>query len=164
MNKTDFIGKLTNGRANWDALIARIPEELMIVQGVGGGEWTIKDLIAHNNWNELEMVRMLQQRDLYTGSDVPWELSNDDRNRILFERDRDLPFETVLADDSELREVLLNEAAKLEDADLNDPGKFAHMPPDWVPWQIIAGCTFNHYPEHIEVIENWLSETEGRKA
>lgn len=144
-------------RSEWEATLAAIPQERMTEPGVGGEEWTVKDVIAHNTWNELEMVKMLGKRDLSTGSDDLWMMSNDDRNRVLFERDRDLPLEKVLAEADEVRESLLKEVERLEDADLNDPRRFASMPEEWVPWQIIAGCTFTHYPEHVEAVEEWLS-------
>ena len=160
MNRAHFMEALHKGRAEWDALLAEIPRERMAEPGVGGGEWTVKDLIAHNTWNELEMVKMLQNRDLSTGSDDLWMLSNDERNQTLFERDRDLPLDTVLAEAEEVRTKLLRETEKVEDADLNDPRRFANMPDDWVPWQIIAGCTFTHYPEHIAAIKAWIASDE----
>ena len=143
-------------RGEWDGLLAGIPKERMTEPGVGGGEWTVKDVIAHNTWNELEMVKMLEARDLSTGSDDLWMMTNDERNQALFERDRALPLNRVLAEAEEVREALFREAEKLEDADLTDPRRFANMPEDWVPWQIIAGCTFAHYPEHVETVREWL--------
>ncbi|MGA7733722.1 MAG: DinB family protein [Chloroflexia bacterium] len=143
-------------RGEWDDLLAGIPKERMTEPGVGGDGWTVKDVIAHNTWNELEMVKMLGARDLSTGSDELWMMTNDERNQALFERDRDLSLDRVLAEAEEVREGLFREVEKLEDADLNDPGRFANMPEDWVPWQIIAGCTFAHYPEHVETVREWL--------
>ena len=156
MNKAEFMEKLRQARTEWEAVIGRIPQEQMTIPGVGGGDWTVKDVIAHNTWNELEMVKMLRNRDLSTGSDDLWMLSNDERNQVLYERDRELPLDRVLTEAEEVGKALMEEAEKLEDADLNDPHRFANMPDDWIPWQIIAGCTFTHYPEHVEAIREWL--------
>ncbi len=156
MNRAEFLEALYKRRAEWDDLLAGIPQEWMTEPGVDGGEWTVKDVITHNTWNELEMVKMLRARDFNTGSEDLWLMSNDQRNRVLFERDRDLPLDRVLAEAGEVRDTLFQEVEKIEDADLNDPGRYTNMPEDWVPWKIIAGCTFRHYPEHIETIRTWL--------
>ena len=157
MNKTEFMEALKTGRAEWEALIGQIPQEQMTRPGIDGGEWTVKDVIAHNTWNELEMVKLLRGRDLSTGSDDLWMMGNDERNQVLFERDRDLPLDRVLAEAEEVRDALFREAEKLEDADLNDARRFVNMPEGWIPWEVIAGCTFTHYPEHLEAIKTWLA-------
>jgi hypothetical protein len=156
MNKSEFMHKLKTARAEWESLIEQIPRDQMTMPGIDGSEWSVKDVIAHNTWNELEMVKLLRNRDLATGSDDLWAMSNDERNHVLFERDRHLPLDRVLAEAEEVGKALLEEAAKLEDADLNDPHRFKNMPEGWIPWQIIAGCTFFHYPEHIAAIKKWI--------
>ena len=31
----------------------------------------------------------------------------------------------------------------------------------WVPWRIIAGCSFMHYPDHVTAIREWLIRRGG---
>jgi hypothetical protein len=37
---------------------------------------------------------------------------------------------------------------ELADDDLLHASHFREMPSDWIPWQVIASNTFEHYPVH----------------
>jgi hypothetical protein len=32
---------------------------------------------------------------------------------------------------------------------LHDPGRFTDMPPDWLPWDLLAQNTYEHYQDHL---------------
>ena len=59
------------------------------------GKWSVKDLVAHITWSESEMVGVLAGRAL-VGSDL-WSLTNDERNEIVYQQNRDRPLDEVLA-------------------------------------------------------------------
>src|SRR5579872_989236 len=107
MDQTTFINNLIDTRALWDALIARIDEQWMLEPGVEG-KWSVKDIIAHILWNELEMVPLIQTRSLI-GSDL-WNLPQDERNEAVYQLYRDTPLSNILGQEREAYTQLLQEA------------------------------------------------------
>ena len=125
----------------------------MIQPGVVG-EWSIKDLVAHITWHEREMVGVLKARAL-VGSDL-WDLPQHKRNAIIFEENHHRPLREVFAESQDVHQELVEELLKLSDEDLNDPGRFADMPADWIPWDLIAGNTYIHYQDHLKDLHEWF--------
>ena len=161
MNHKTFMTKLRHGRAAWEATIAKIPQTRLTEPALAGG-WSVKDVIAHVTWFEEEMVAVIEARAL-VGSEL-WLLPADERNRAIYEEQRERPLADILAGSERAGRQLLQQADALTEEELINPARFKDMPPDWVPWQIIAGNSFNHYPDHIADMEAWLSalaSTEG---
>jgi uncharacterized protein (TIGR03083 family) len=161
MTKAQFLDLLRVSRAEWDALLARVPEDRMSAPGVAGG-WSVKDVIAHITWHEREMLGVLQAHAL-VGSDL-WDLPLDERNAIIYAQNRDRPLAEVLAESRAVYPQLLAAAQALTEADLTDPGRFANMPGDWVPWQLLAENTYTHYRDHIPAMRAWLEQESGPGA
>lgn len=158
MNKADFLEALQKGYVEWEAVLAQVGEARMVEPGVEG-EWSVKDVIAHNTWNEQEMVRLLQEHALKPSeTDRLWQMPTDERNAEIYEQYRNKPLPAVLAEAKQVHEQLWEAAQTLDDEDLNDPSRFPGMPADWQPWRIIVGCSFTHYPEHIKSIRTWLGK------
>lgn len=157
MEKSTFLEKLQTTRAEWEALLNKVGEERMLQPGATG-EWSVKDVIAHIMWSEREMIGVCQARAL-VGSDL-WEMTDDERNPIMVSWYRDSSLQDVLKEEQQVYANLLVELQKLSDDDLNDPQHFRDMPPAWIPWQVIAGCSFKHYQDHMPDIRAWL-ETLG---
>jgi len=156
MTKAVFMDLLRQGRAAWDALIAQVDEARMTEPGVEG-EWSVKDILAHVTWYEREMVGVLQARAL-VGSDL-WNLPLEARNAGVFEQIRRRPLADVLAESQPVFEQLMAGLQTMTDDDLNEAGRFAEMPPDWLPWQVIASNTYEHYPDHIQPVRAWLEKS-----
>jgi hypothetical protein len=155
VNKSMFLDTLHAGRAQWEALLAQVGEARMLQPGVAG-EWSIKDIIAHVTWGERETVEVLQARAL-VGSDL-WNLPQDDRNAVVFAENRDRPLHEVLAEAQQVHAQLLEALVALSEEDLTDPRRFRNMPANWIPWQIIAGCSYEHYRQHTPSIRAWLDQ------
>ena len=155
MDKTVFINTLKQSRAEWEALLAQVDEERMLQPGAAG-KWSVKDVIVHVTWSEREMVPIMSTREL-VGSEL-WELSDDERNEIVYQQNRDRPLQEILQEEQQAYADLLEAAQALSDEDLNDPHRFKQMPDGWVPWQIIAGCSFKHYQDHVPSIREWLAQ------
>ena len=152
---------IEQGWAEWEAILADVDRERMEQPGVVSN-WSVKDLVAHNMWNEREMLTMVCDHALLpTETDRLWMMSNDERNEELYQLYKDRPLDELLEEDRRVHRQLMEAMEALDDADMVDPSRFPGMPGDWVPWEIIAGCTFKHYPEHIRSIRAWL---EGIKA
>jgi hypothetical protein len=164
MDKDEFMLKFYAARSEWDAMLAEVGTERMLQPGVTGEGWTVKDVIAHNTWNEREVAEMLRTHSMATpGADL-WRFpGNDERNHAIYEMYRDQPLSQVLADARQVYDDLVRQLERVSDEDLNDPTRFRDMPTDWIPWQVMAGCTFRHYPEHISDVNRWLATKEGKQ-
>ncbi len=154
MDKATFIETLHTGRAEWEALLAEVGEARMLQPGAAG-EWSVKDVIAHVMWSEREMVGVMQAHAL-VGSDL-WDLPEDERNAVVFAEQRDQPLHDVLTEEQQVYAQFLEAVQALSDEDFTDPHRFREMPEQWLPWQILAGCSFAHYRQHTPSIRAWLS-------
>ena len=159
MTGAKFLDSLRSGRAEWEALLAQIGADRMTQPGVEG-DWSIKDIIAHVTWHEREMVGVLRARALI-GSEL-WNLPTDERNAAIFEQNKDRALDDVLQESRQMFPQLLELAAGLSDEELNDPRRFSEMPEEWTPWELVAGNSYTHYPDHIASIRAWLDRTETR--
>lgn len=155
MEKATFMETLRTTRAEWERLLDEIGEERMTQAGATG-EWSVKDVIAHIMWSEREMIGVCQSHAL-VGSEL-WEMTADERNPIVVSWYRQSPLQAVFREEREVYAGLVAELEKLTDEDLNDARRFRAMPPDWLPWQIIAGCSFKHYRDHMPALRAWLDQ------
>lgn len=154
MDKATFLETLRAERAEWESLLTEIGEEHMLLAGATGA-WSVKDVIAHIMWSEREMVGVCQARAL-VGSDL-WAMTDDERNPIVVAEYRARSLQDVLSEERQVYAQLLAEVEKLSDEDLNDARRFREMPSNLLPWQVIAGCSFKHYRDHIEPLRAWLT-------
>ena len=140
-------------RDEWNTLIACVSERQMdeIVEEDGR---RLKDVVAHVTWFEREMEELLRTRKL-VGSKL-WGLPPSERNAAIHEMNRDRAVEDILAEAATVHAELEVAVAGLVDDDLNNPARFENMPSDWVPWQIIAQNTWEHYEAHAEDIRRRL--------
>lgn len=157
MTKADVIDKMQAGHRQWEALIAQVPRERMTEPGVMG-EWSVKDIIAHVTWGEAEITEVFRRHAL-VGSDL-WNLPQDERNAAMVAASRAHSLDDVLAEAERSYPALLAAVQALDgDDDLNDAARYTDMPPHWRPWQLIAGNTYDHYPDHIPAIRAWLNRS-----
>ncbi len=157
VDKAGFIDQVRQARLRWEALLAQLNEARMLQPGVDG-DWSVKDIIAHITWHEREMVQVLQARTL-VGSDL-WDLPLDQRNRAIYEMNSDLSLEEAQVQAAEVYRLLLQELEGLSEDELNNPGRFAGMPPDWQPWQLFAENTYQHYQDHTRDVQIWMKANE----
>jgi uncharacterized protein (TIGR03083 family) len=154
MNKTEWLDTLQAERAQWNALLAQVDEARMTQPGAVG-EWSVKDVIAHVTWFEREMVGVLRTHAL-VGSEL-WNLPHDERNAAIYEQNRDRALSEVLAEARAVYDQLLVGMQSLAEEDLHDPQRFAEMPADWIPWQVIAGNCYEHYRQHTPGLCDWMA-------
>jgi hypothetical protein len=153
MSQSKMLELLQRDHQEWVALLAEVGRQRMTVPGLPGG-WSVQDVIAHISWFEREMVGMLKARAL-VGSEL-WNLPQDERNGQIYQENKDRPLEDVLGEAQLVFEQLLQEVAALPVENLNDPALFPGMPADWVPWEIIAQNSYEHYQHHVGAIRKWL--------
>jgi len=150
MDKPTFLEKLRTSRARWEAALARLDQSQMETPGKAG-PWSVKDIIAHLIWFEREMVGLLNARAL-VGSAL-WNLPQDERNAAIYAENRQRPLYQVLAEAPKVYRQMLAGVEGLSDEELNDPKRFINMPEDWVPWEILAQNSYEHYDAHLPDIE-----------
>jgi hypothetical protein len=144
-------------RAEWEAVLARVPRERLTEPGLPGG-WSVKDVLAHMTWGMHEGVGMMRAKRL-VGSDL-WKLDDDRRNAIVVDESRARSLEEILADYQSTSADYMRELARLTDTELNDPALWPEMPPDWRPWRIIYDP--KHYAHHARDLGDWLERSSGR--
>ena len=155
MDTVTFSSALQQKRAAWEALLAQLDEQRMLQSGIEG-TWSVKDLIAHISWYEREMVPVIRLR-VFTGSEW-WELPVDARNEMIYQQSRQRPLQEIVEEGQRSYTELLEAVQSLNDEDLNNPHRFRDMPEDWVPWQIFAGNSFEHYQEHLPTLHKWVTD------
>ena len=143
-------------RAEWEAVLARVPRERLTEPGLPGG-WSVKDVLAHMTWGMHEGIGVMRAKRL-VGSDL-WKLDDDGRNAVVVEQSRARSLEDILADYESTSGDYMKELAGLTDDELNDPALWPEMRPDWRPWRIVYDP--KHYAHHARDLRDWLDLTSG---
>ncbi|MCP5099099.1 MAG: ClbS/DfsB family four-helix bundle protein [Chloroflexi bacterium] len=150
MDRKTFLANIQQSRHEWDELLKTVAPNKMSEPILTGG-YALKDIIAHIAWYENEMVTLINGR-LLAGSDL-WLLPHDQRNQAIYDANRERPLAELLTHAQTTYTAFLQAATTLTDAELNDAAHFKEMPPDWIPWQLIADSAYNHYHHHIPEIK-----------
>jgi len=153
MDKTTLIQTLRNEHEQWQTLLAQISEERMVQPGVAG-EWSVKDIIAHVMWYERETVGILQQR-AFVGSPL-WNVSLEERNAAMVAESRTYSLKEIQTQAQQVFEQLIQAIQELSEADLNDASSLRDIPPNWLPWQVIASNSYEHYHQHTPSLQAWI--------
>ena len=153
MEKSDLIRRIETARCGWDELLGQVDDDLALRPGAEG-ELSAKDLVAHVTWYEREVVGMLRNRAM----DVSglWALGPDERNAAIHEQARGLSPGGVRDESARVFTALIEQLELLPEEAYSDASRFTDMPQDWVPWELIAGNTIWHYPDHMGAIKRLL--------
>ena len=153
MDKRDLIRRIETARRRWDDLLAQVRDDLALNPGAEG-ELSAKDLVAHVTWYEREVVKMLSTRAMEVSG--LWALGPDERNAAIFDQVRGMSLEDVRAESARVYAGLIEQLELLPEEAYSDAARFTDMPPGWVPWELIAGNTIWHYPDHTGAIRRLL--------
>ncbi len=153
MDKTQFLSAVRADWARWQAVLDEVGEARMTQPGAAG-EWSVKDIVAHLTWFEREMVGVIRQRWL-AGSDL-WNVGQDERNAVIFEQNRERALDDVLGEAERVHQELVDGLEELPEEHYGNPARFRDMPADWLPWQVFAGNTYEHYQHHAADVRAWL--------
>jgi uncharacterized protein (TIGR03083 family) len=146
-------------RAEWEAVLARVPRDRLTEPGLPGG-WSVKDVLAHMTWGMKEGIGVMRAKRL-VGSDL-WKLDDDGRNAIVVEQNRTRPLDEILADYESTSDEYVRRLAGLTDNELNDPARWPEMPSDWRPWRIIYDP--KHYAQHASDLHDWLERSPASRT
>src|SRR5260370_36432193 len=99
LDKVSFVTTLQEARHEWKAVVAQMDEQRLLQPGVVD-TWSVKDVIAHLAWYEREMIPVMRTH-VFAGSEL-WELSTDERNRIIFQQNSQRPLQEILTEEEHI--------------------------------------------------------------
>lgn len=161
MEKDEIIDKLEDEREKFLEAIDGLSDEAMQEPGVVG-EWSVKDILAHLNAWEAELVKLLWQagQGLKPSTVHFSDMSVDERNAEWFEGGRARPLELALSDFIAVRKQTIRRVEGFNDRQLNDPAHFAWSK-NYPLWEWIENDSYGHEAEHTAQIMEWRTR-EGK--
>jgi hypothetical protein len=157
MTKTKLLETLRAKRAEWDALLAEVPEARMAESGVAG-EWSVKDIIAHLTHHERWFADRLHEAlrgQTYIPTEMDW-MDFDARNDRIFQQNRDRPLPDVLAESRQVFVRLIEGVQAHAEEFLIEPQRFEGAPEPVTIWKMLRGDVYDHYGQHAPSIRSWL--------
>ena len=157
MNKTELLAKVTQSRAEFDALMAQFSDEQMLQSMLPGG-WTAKDVLAHIAWWARRGHIVISA--VITGLEPEYSLDEsdvDNVNRNTYETNRLRPLADLRHEEIRAYRDLLTLVESLPDDFLSNPSKFA-----WTKGRplslVVEWNTFAHYEEHMPDLRKALKQ------
>ncbi len=152
MDKNTFLTQIQTHKTAFHTSLAELTAEQLTAPNTLANGWSLKDLLAHITWYEREMVELLSSMSM-ADSSPRWGLPHDERNQAIYEENQDKPLAEVQSEAEQVYQDMLAALTNLDEAALHDASHFAEMPPDWTPWELIAGNADLHYADHIQEIK-----------
>lgn len=163
MTKTKLINTLREKRAEWDAALAAVPENLMTQPGAAG-EWSVKDIIAHINHFERWYADRLHETlrgEVYEPTELDRMQDIDEQNQIIYEQNKNRPLAEVLTESKEGFQRLMEGVLAHPESFLLEPHDFG-APEPIVIWKNLRGDIYDHYAAHIPSIQQWAQSQQNR--
>lgn len=147
----EIVNRIESERVRWDQTIGKLTDAQCLTPDICG-HWSVKDVIAHISWFEQQMEWMVSRHSLDGEGTAWWLLPTDERNDKIYHLYQDMPLEAVKTMAQERYAAMLAAIQQLADPDLVEPARYHGMPLDWVPAEIIAQNTWEHYADHLKGI------------
>lgn len=161
--KAELVAQGNASQKQLERTIAPIDPARMVEPGVNGA-WSIKDTLAHLTfWNRNTLLRLRAAVSDSTpdpSSFVQSDAQIDEWNARCYEENKDRPLDAVLIDFRDTYARVIDALESLSDADLFDPNRFAWTRGNAL-WTWVAGNISEHYPDHREQIERFLTRRAG---
>jgi hypothetical protein len=169
MDKGRFLEKMRMERGRWEALLARVGEELGREAPGIAGDWSLKDLMAHVTAYERGLVKWLEGAGRGEAVTFP-DLDHPDldyRNALILAASRSRSWEEVEGEAAAVFDRLLALVAGLSEEELTDSELSEwYVRPRWGEarplWRCIADDSYRHYQQHIPDLEAIVAER-GRR-
>lgn len=155
MNKDGLLDALEDGRERLVETLEDLPQDVMLEPGVTG-EWSVKDILAHLNAWEAELIKLLWQARQGRKPTVAQVLESevDERNQQYYEQSRDRPLARVLSDFEGIRRQTIRQVEAFSEKELTDPARFTWLKGRAL-WERIAEDSYAHDAEHTTDILAW---------
>lgn len=144
-------------RADWEAVLAEAGQQRLTEPGVEG-DWSIKDIIAHLTYYETwatDCLMAIRRGELLPQSEYKG-LSIDERNVLVYDRQRALPLADVLQNSQISFQRSIESVQGLHDEDLHDVEFTRASGAEWSVHDLLEGDTYEHYQDHIASVRAWL--------
>jgi hypothetical protein len=158
MKVSCLIEAIEAARENWEFSVGLVPKPQMEWKA-SPEAWSVKDIIGHVAWHELEMIDLIEARAL-VGSPW-WKLPTDERNARIYQQYEAWPLDDVLTVAQDAYSRMSEAIHTLSDEDMDDPKQFEDMPTDWKPWRLIASNTYEHYLRHVGQVRKLAAQLEA---
>lgn len=158
VTRDELLGRILAAKVEWEATSSLLSQEEQAGTLVAG-DWTVKDIYAHLMWHEREMLNWLRA-GRFEGSPL-WQKPLEERNRAIWEENRERAADDVRQESRDVHEALVKILETLGDEQLNDPGRWPGMPSDWIPWEILADNTYDHYHHHAQDLKAYILRQGG---
>ena len=149
--KQTIIAQIEQSYATFEAALAALDAAQMTAPALPGG-WSVKDALAHLGVWQRRALDVIQPVQPPRVPEIPpsgiEETQVEAFNARFYAEHKDEPLAEALAGFRESYRELLAGVQQLSDDDLTQP-----LLGDTQTWQIIAGNTYEHYPEHLEAIQ-----------
>ncbi len=151
VNKQDIIQQIEQSYAALEAELAVLDAAQMTVPALPGG-WSVKDALAHLSVWHRRALDIIDPTNPPRVPDIPPGGITDETinafNGQVYARHKDQPLAEALAAFRSSYRELLASVQRLPEADLTRP-----LLGESTVLDIIAGNTYDHYPEHLEAIQ-----------
>jgi uncharacterized protein (TIGR03083 family) len=157
MTKALLLETLRAKRAEWDALIAQVPEDRMTEPGVAG-DWSVKDVVAHLTYHECWLADRMHETlrgEIYTHVEMDW-LPFDERNDRIYRQNRDRSLDDVLSESRDVFGRLISAVEAHSEEFLIEPQQIEDVPVPLTIWKLLRGDVYEHYALHAPSIREWL--------
>ncbi len=173
MDKAMILSKIQSKHADMQSLLASLDERQMTQQGVYG-ELSVKDVLAHIvAWERMMLVWLATslhgEKPVRFAPGYTFEESDteetvtevmDKLNDRIYRENKDRPLSEVMADFRAAHQEVVKAIQGVTESDLTDQNRFPWR--NGQPfWPSVAGNTYGHYAEHIDLIRAWLDKGEG---
>ena len=148
---------MRTARANWEALLAEAGETRLTEPGVEG-DWSLKDIIAHIAYYEkwaTDCVAAIRRGEPLPLSEYKG-LEMDERNALIYERNRLRLLADVLCDSQNSFQRSLDAVRGLRDEDLYSREFMRGYGVNWTVHELVEGDTYEHYQDHTASARVWL--------
>jgi hypothetical protein len=158
-SKAELLAMRRATYARFDALIAGLSEQQLLMPGVNG-DWSIKDNIAHLTFwervNLLEVLKTIEQGTNWTDPELErTEEELEQTNQRVYLQNKDRSLADVQAEFQATHQEVLAYLEKLSEEELQTPH-------EWLGGDSITTWLSDpndHYTEHEEYIRDWLSRS-----
>ena len=161
LTTAQLIEVMRTARSDWDALLAEVGEARLTEPSVEG-DWSMKDIVAHITYYESWVVDCLTA--IQHGGPLPQlefkGLDIDQRNAIVYARNRGRPLADILRDSQTSFDRSIDLVQRLRDEDLYDPEFTRQYGVEWTLHDLIEGDAYEHYRDHIASVRTWLEHAQ----
>ena len=166
VNKTELLSRIKTSYSSLFGLVENL-DSALLDKSLEGGGWSIKDILAHiTSWEDVLIRFHIQAQpfDQVVGLETAdyWETSEDETNEHFYRRHRDWSGERVLSYLQATHGRLIEALEALPEERLADPtvhsGDNAQAMSPLINY--VIGNTYEHFEEHITMIQKILDHSE----